>query len=93
VAETVIIQPSDTIDLHHFKPKDIPELIDEFIASCHEEKIHSGKIIHGKGIGTLRSIVHSRLSSNKLVKDFRSGNEHSGGWGVTIFSLVSHATK
>ena len=87
VADSLKIEINGTLDLHHFNPADTRDLVSEFIFACHSNKIYQGKIIHGKGIGTIREIVHSRLKSIRLVKDFWQGNETSGGWGVTIFSL------
>mgnify|MGYP000114956446 CR=1 FL=1 len=40
-----------TLDLHQFSPKDIGELIPEFIEECHRRGIFRLRIVHGKGIG------------------------------------------
>lgn len=87
MAQLIKVAINGTLDLHHFNPKEVSALVNEFISACHADKIYEGKIIHGKGIGTLRKIVHSKLITHPLVKDFWSGNELSGGWGVTMFSL------
>ena len=87
--EPIKIEINGTLDLHQFNPKDTSELINEFISACHTERIYQGKIIHGKGIGTQRKIVHSKLKANNLVNDFWQGNETSGGWGTTFFSLLA----
>jgi DNA-nicking Smr family endonuclease len=81
------IPPSGTIDLHHFQPSETKEIIGEFIFACRQEGITCGKIIHGKGIGTLREIVHSQLSKHPEVESFSLGEHNSGGWGATIFKL------
>jgi dsDNA-specific endonuclease/ATPase MutS2 len=49
--------------------------------------IPQGRIIHGKGIGTLREIVHSQLRKNPSVQSFALGDGNSGGWGATSFAL------
>ena len=85
--DPVKIEINGTLDLHNFNPKDVSELVAEFIFACHAKKIYLGKIIHGKGIGTLREIVHSKLNSHQLVQDFWQGDEMSGSWGVTLFTL------
>lgn len=77
-----------TLDLHGFKPNEIKELVAEYLDACIEEGIRHGRIIHGKGIGTLREIVHAQLRKNRMVKCFTQGDESSGGWGATIFTLV-----
>ena len=86
--EIVKIPINGTLDLHNFSPKETKNLVVEFINACKSESILSGKIIHGKGIGTLRSIVQQELARHPMIKDFFwVGDESSGGWGVTKFSL------
>tara|TARA_B100002019_G_C21093705_1_gene509911 strand:+ start:352 stop:684 length:333 start_codon:yes stop_codon:yes gene_type:complete len=88
VNEEIVKVPIDgTLDLHNFSPKETQSLVVEFINACLSETILSGKIIHGKGIGTLRSIVQQELAKHPMIKDFWTGDESSGGWGVTKFSL------
>jgi DNA mismatch repair protein MutS2 len=41
-------------------------------------------IVHGKGTGVLRSMVHNFLSSHPQVKHFRLGGRGEGDTGVTI---------
>ena len=87
MSDSIEVEINGTLDLHQFKPNEVKELIVEFVNECHARKIFEGRIIHGKGIGTLRKIVQSTLCSHALVKDFWNGNESSGGWGATLFSL------
>lgn len=76
-----------TLDLHGFQPSEVKELVKEYLAACSEEGILHGRIIHGKGIGTLREVVHAQLRKHSKVKSFASGDEASGGWGATKFTL------
>lgn len=86
--EDVVRLPiNGTLDLHAFHPKEVKPLIDEYILACLKKGIHEGKIIHGKGIGTQRNIVQNKLKSNPLVRDYWIGDEQTGSWGVTKFSL------
>jgi DNA-nicking Smr family endonuclease len=39
------------LDLHTFNPRELPFLIDDYLAACHEKRILSVRIIHGKGTG------------------------------------------
>jgi dsDNA-specific endonuclease/ATPase MutS2 len=87
VPSLVKLDHGGVLDLHHFAPREVPVLVDEFIYSCRTLRITEGKIIHGKGIGTLRNIVHSKLTTNPRVKSFWNGDGTNGGWGVTLFSL------
>jgi len=76
-----------TLDLHGFQPSEIKALIPEYLSICFERGIMQGRIIHGKGIGTLREIVHSQLRSNRHILSFALGEGDSGGWGSTSFTL------
>ena len=93
MSSVIKLEHNGVLDLHHFSPKDVPTLVDEFIYSCDSSKITQGKIIHGKGIGTLRNIVHRKLKVNSMVKDFHNGDSTNGGWGVTVFSLKQNHSR
>lgn len=76
-----------TLDLHHFPPQAIGELVPDYIALCHQQGIYRLRIIHGKGIGTLRTRVHARLKKEALVASFHLAQIDEGGWGATIVYL------
>ncbi|MPN16547.1 Endonuclease MutS2 [bioreactor metagenome] len=44
-------------------------------------------IVHGKGTGKLRQVIHAYLKDNSLIKDFRLGAPNEGGSGVTVVEL------
>lgn len=77
------------LDLHTFAPSDLGELIPAYLAECQSRGIYSVRIVHGKGTGTLRTTVHALLRRSPLVRAFRQGDEHSGGWGATIVTIHS----
>lgn len=76
-----------TLDLHTFRPQEVKELIADYLEACHQQKIYSIRIIHGKGTGTLREYVHAQLRKLNRVADFKLGDEKSGGWGATLVNL------
>jgi DNA-nicking Smr family endonuclease len=77
------------LDLHTFQPKDVKELVLDYLAECRRKGILQVRIIHGKGIGTLREIVHATLSQMPEVESFKLTDEPAGGWGATIVILKS----
>jgi dsDNA-specific endonuclease/ATPase MutS2 len=87
--EPVRIPIEDTIDLHTFSPRDIPSLLEEYLKECLSHGIFQVRIIHGKGRGVQRKIVHSLLSNNPHVHSFSQALPEAGGWGATIAILKS----
>jgi DNA-nicking Smr family endonuclease len=85
--EPVELPIDGILDLHLFRPAEIKELIPEFITECKKRDILEIRIIHGKGTGTLRRIVHSILEKNPDVEYFRLCSESGGGWGATEATL------
>jgi DNA-nicking Smr family endonuclease len=83
----VINIPIDgTLDLHTFNPREVKDLLDEYISACLEKGIYEVKIIHGKGKGILRDKVHAFLKRHPLVMDFYLDSGTSG-WGATVVLL------
>lgn len=75
------------LDLHTFRPSDVPSLIPEYISECIARDIHHLRIIHGKGSGKLRATVHALLRRDKRVKSFFTAPEEAGGWGATLVTV------
>ena len=79
----------DILDLHTFKPKDIPDLLVDYFESCINEGIYSVRIVHGKGRGILKKRVQGLLKKNLMVKSFQDAPPEAGGWGATLVELKS----
>jgi|AntAceMinimDraft_1070359.scaffolds.fasta_scaffold05034_2 DNA-nicking Smr family endonuclease len=77
-----------TLDLHVFKPSDIPSVLNEYINACIEKKIYQLRVIHGKGKGVQRKRVSELLAADKRVAGFKTAGEDGGGWGATLVNLV-----
>ena len=76
-----------TLDLHTFHPREVKELVIDYLAVCRERGILQVRIIHGKGTGALRRTVHAVLARLPEVVSFRLGGEATGSWGATICHL------
>jgi dsDNA-specific endonuclease/ATPase MutS2 len=77
----------DSIDLHTFRPNEVKDLLKDYLEAAGEKGFEEVRIIHGKGTGTLRRIVHSVLAGHPLVISFREAGIEAGGWGATIAVL------
>ncbi len=62
-------------------------LVDKMISDATVSGTHQLMIVHGKGTGKLRQIIHAYLKDNPLVSDFRLGAPNEGGSGVTVVEL------
>jgi len=71
------------LDLHHFRPSELGELLPEFLRASQEAGYETVRIIHGKGSGALREGVHRLLERQKNVASFRLCGEGDGAWGAT----------
>lgn len=85
--EPLEILITDTLDLHTFPPKEVKDLLIEYFSACREKGILEVRIIHGKGTGSLRRMVHASLSKLPEVVSYRLAGEDAGGWGATLVKL------
>ncbi len=75
------------LDLHTFSPRDVKQLVPDYLELCIEKGIFQVRIIHGKGVGVLRETVHKILQKLSCVETFRLAGEDGGGWGATVVNL------
>jgi dsDNA-specific endonuclease/ATPase MutS2 len=86
-AEPMELPIDGVLDLHTFAPREVKSLVSDYIDECRARGILEVRIIHGKGTGTLRSIVHGVLARHPQVASFRPAEESMGGWGATVAVL------
>ena len=75
------------LDLHTFRPRDVKDLLPDYLQACRERGILEVRIIHGKGTGGLRRTVQAVLGRHPHVVLVRSADEAGGGWGATLVRL------
>ena len=86
--DAVNIPIDGTLDLHTFQPKEVKDLVPEYLIACRDKGILQVRIIHGKGTGTLQRTVHAILKNLPSVESFKIADESAGGWGATIVLLI-----
>ena len=84
--DTIELPIDGVLDLHTFHPSDAKSLVDDYLDACRERSITEVRIIHGKGTGTLRRIVHAALERRHDVASYRLATDASS-WGATLVSL------
>lgn len=85
--EPVRIPITDVFDLHSVPPRDVKAVVEEYLAEAHRLGFKALRIIHGRGIGVQREIVHSVLGRTEFVFGFQDAPAEAGGWGATIVTL------
>jgi dsDNA-specific endonuclease/ATPase MutS2 len=85
--EPVRIPITDVFDLHTVPPRDVKEVVEEYLLEAHRLGFKALRIIHGRGIGVQREIVRSVLAGTSFVLDFRDAPAEAGGWGATVVTL------
>lgn len=75
------------LDLHTFAPADVNELVADYVDECARRGIQQVRIIHGKGQGVLRRIVHSVLQRHPRVHAYVLADPSGGSWGATLVRL------
>jgi len=85
--EPVELPIDGVLDLHTFSPKDVRDLVPTYLEECRRRGIIEVRIIHGKGTGTLKALVHALLKADPGVASFEDADPMAGGWGATLVHL------
>lgn len=84
---SVEIPVEDSIDLHSFPPRDVPDVVDAYLEAAVERGFTEVRLIHGRGIGVQRDRVQKLLTRDPRVSGFHDAPPERGGWGATIAYL------
>lgn len=85
--EAVEIPIEGVLDLHSFSPKQVKDVVMDYLDACVERRLNIVRIIHGKGIGTLKRTVHALLKRHPAVVSYHLDSQLFGGEGATIVHL------
>ncbi len=85
--DPVILPIEDSIDLHTFAPRDIPDVVQSYLEAAHEDGLEEVRIIHGRGRGVQKERVRQVLEKSDLVESFEEATPDRGGWGATVVRL------
>lgn len=79
----------DSIDLHGFRPRDVPSVVSEYLEEAAARGYWEVRLIHGRGKGVQRARVRALLRTHPRVLDFADAPAGRGGWGATVVRLRS----
>ena len=78
---------TDVFDLHTVSPRDVEEVVEEYLIEARSMGLKALRIIHGRGIGVQRETVRRVLARTEFVGSFGDAPAEAGGWGATIVTL------
>ena len=84
--EPIAIPIEDKLDLHPFAPRDIPEVVNDYLEAAHAAGFREVRLIHGRGIGVQRARVQQVLRAHPLVAEFHDAPESH--LGATVVRLT-----
>lgn len=90
LSDAVVLPITDELDLHHFRPSELGELLLEWLITARAAGFLEVRIIHGKGSGVAMTRVQSILGRCPLVRDWRGAP--GGNWGATVARLYAPVT-
>jgi len=83
--EPVEVPIGPELDLHSFAPRDIPSVVDEYLAEASAKGLTEVRLVHGRGQGVQRGIVQAALERHPLVAEF--WDDTASHLGATIARL------
>lgn len=87
--DIAVVEIEDSIDLHGFQPRDIPDVVVSYLEAAFEKGFREVRLIHGRGKGVQRVRVQQVLEKSPYVDSFRDAPATRGGWGATVAWLKS----
>lgn len=90
-ADPVAIPIERELDLHAFRPRDIPAVVDEFITAARAAGIHEVRLVHGRGTGVQRGIVQAALERHPAVTTFWDDTRSHLGATVALLATAGAA--
>jgi ketosteroid isomerase-like protein len=82
-----VVPIEDHIDLHAFPPRDVPDVVRDYLEAAAQRGFAEVRLIHGKGIGVQRERVRTVLQEHPAVESFSDAPAGRGHWGATIVRL------
>lgn len=86
-APVALLPIDDCLDLHGFRPRDVPDVVDSYLEAAAERGLREVRIVHGRGRGVQRARVRQVLAGHPLVARFDDAPPMRGGWGAQVVWL------
>src|SRR3972149_2335141 len=83
-AAPVELPLEDTLDLHSFAPRDIPDVVEEYLKAARAAGFAEVRLIHGRGQGVQRGRIHALLARPQRRVGADGAPPARGGGGATV---------
>jgi DNA-nicking Smr family endonuclease len=83
LTEPIEVPIEDWIDLHAFNPREVGSVVEEYLYQAVLKGLHHVRIVHGRGIGVQRELVHAILRKHPDVMSFSDQSDR----GATLVTL------
>ena len=82
--EPIKLEIGDVFDLHTVPPRDAKRVVEAYLAEARAAGFQGVRIIHGKGKGVQRQMVHTILERTPFVEAWSDAPPQAGGVGATV---------
>ena len=82
-----VVPIEDSLDLHSFLPRDVPDVISDYLDEARRRGFREVRLIHGKGKGVRRAELRRLLATDARVAETFDAPPERGGMGATIVIL------
>jgi len=82
-----VLPVTGELDLHAFAPRDVVDVVSDYLDECRRLGLREARLVHGRGKGVQRAEVRRLLASRDDVASFGDAPPGAGGWGATIVRL------
>jgi DNA-nicking Smr family endonuclease len=83
--DPVVVPIEEAIDLHSFAPRDVVEVVNDYLEAAHTAGFDVVRLIHGRGKGVQRAAIQRLLRGHPLVEEFWDAAESH--LGATLVRL------
>jgi DNA mismatch repair protein MutS2 len=87
-AEVTPQAPHNTVDVRGMRTHEAIAVTERFLDAQMEKEANAAYVIHGHGTGALKKELRQWLRTSGYARDFRPGEPHQGGDGVTAVLLA-----
>jgi DNA-nicking Smr family endonuclease len=87
--QPIRIPIEESIDLHSFAPRDVVNVVDDYLHAAHEAGFREVRLIHGRGRGVQRAALQRLLRGHALVERYWDAPESHLGATVVVLNHIA----